>query len=726
MSTKRQPIQPPPGVGLKDYDAWLFGLGALANTAGVYVAAWKQGFDEVLEAETSRTGKAFAPFDPERDYARFVEGKSRDDGIREFLRDRGIALPEGTGGDPPGATTVEGVGIHVHDLVLHMLETKGVELHDGAKPLLEQLHERGVKIAVVCADEDSDALLQAAGIPELFAARIYGSASNGHRLSGKAALNVYLQGAKALGVDPRRTVLVENAVAGIQAGRAGRFGRVVGVGQRGDPGSHDDADTLRSDGADMVVDHLAELLGDGSAAEGPPLGPRKAFSAGLVTKAMSRHVVLVAAVTALGGLLFGYDTGVVSGALLFLHRDFGPVSSFDKELVVSLLLVGAVVGALGAGRVADRVGRRPTLLATAVVFILGVLAAAFSPSLGVLIAMRFVIGLAVGSASEVVPLFIGEAAPPKLRGALVSFNQLALTIGILVSFLVDYALAGTQDWRLMFGLAAIPATMLFIGMIFQDESPHWLIRKGRIDEARRVLAKVRPADAVETEIQDVQSLDTAKRRLRDLFQPSLRKVILVGVILAALQQVTGINTIIYYLPTLLKSAGFGSGSALLANVGNGIVNVGLTVVAIRLIDRVGRRPLLIGGLCGMTVGLLVVAIDFAVGGSHLHGTGAIVAVGAFLFYTGSFAIGLGPVFWLLISEIYPVDVRGQAMSLATMTNWGANFIVTISFLTLLDTIHGFGTFFLFALLALFAVLYCALRVPETKGESLQQIERELT
>lgn len=359
------------------------------------------------------------------------------------------------------------------------------------------------------------------------------------------------------------------------------------------------------------------------------------------------------------------------------------------------------------------------------VFIIGVLAAAFSPSLAVLIAMRFVIGLAVGSASEIVPLFIGEAAPPKLRGALVSFNQLAITSGILISFLVDYGLKGSEDWRLMFGLAVIPAALLFIGMLFQDESPHWLIRKGRIEDARHVLAKVRPAEAIEQEIHDVESLDVSKGRLRDLLKPSLRKVILVGVILAALQQITGINTIIYYLPTLLKNAGFGSGSALLANVGNGIVNVALTIVAIRLVDRVGRRPLLIGGLCGMTVGLLLVAVDFTISGGMLHGTASIVAVAALFFYTGSFAIGLGPVFWLLISEIYPVDVRGQAMSLATMTNWGANFIVTISFLTLLGAIHGSGTFFLFSALSIFAIFYCVMRVPETKGESLQQIEREL-
>lgn len=448
------------------------------------------------------------------------------------------------------------------------------------------------------------------------------------------------------------------------------------------------------------------------------------ISASATTPAMRRHVVLVASVTALGGLLFGYDTGVVSGALLYLHTSFGALTSLDKELVTSLLLIGALIGALGGGRVADAIGRRPTLLITAVVFIVGQLGAAFSPSLGVLIISRVVTGLAVGTASELVPLFIGEAAPPRLRGSLVSFNQLAITLGILVSFLVDYGLSASKDWRLMFGLAVVPAALLFGGMLFQDESAHWLIRQGRIDDARKVLTKVRSGAGVEEEIKDVQSLPRDKARFLDLFKPSLRKVVLVGVVLAALQQVTGINTIIYYLPTLLRGAGLRSSASLLANVGNGLVNVGFTIVAIFLVDRVGRRPLLIGGISGMTIGLLVVAIEF-LGGSKLHGTAATVAIVAFFFYTASFAIGLGPVFWLLISEIYPVDVRGQAMSLATMTNWGANFVVTISFLSLVGAIHAFGTFFLFAFLSVFALLYSLLRVPETKGQSLQEIERDM-
>lgn len=206
---------------------------------------------------------------------------------------------------------------------------------------------------------------------------------------------------------------------------------------------------------------------------------------------VAKAVRWTAAITALGGLLFGYDAGAVSGALLFLHTSFGAMSSFDKELVTGLLLIGAALGGIGSGRLADRIGRRPVILITAVVFVIGVMGAAFSPTFVSFVVMRFVIGLAVGSASMVVPLYISEMAPPRVRGALVSFNQLALTSGILISFLVDYSLSSSEDWRLMFGLATIPAVLLFVGMLTQAESPAWLIARGRLDEARRVLVRVR-------------------------------------------------------------------------------------------------------------------------------------------------------------------------------------------------------------------------------------------
>jgi sugar porter (SP) family MFS transporter len=443
-------------------------------------------------------------------------------------------------------------------------------------------------------------------------------------------------------------------------------------------------------------------------------------------QAIQRNVVIASGITALGGLLFGYDTGVVSGALLFLKNDFGGLSSFEQELVTSLLLVGAAVGALFAGRIADRVGRRLTVLGTALIFIVGVLLAAFTPTFPVLLVARIVIGLAVGAASMVVPLYIGEVAPPRIRGALVSMNQLAITSGILVSYLADYWLADTKSWRLMFGLAAIPAVLLFAGMVFQAESPHWLVMRGRDAEARRVLSRLRAPEEIEPEIAEVHRVaELEQLRTRDLLGAKLRPMLAVGVLLAIFQQVTGINTVIYYAPTLLQSAGFGTNGALLANVVNGGVNVIMTIIAIRLLDRVGRRTLLLAGTTGMAVGMFLTAFSFSAG-EQLHGARAVTAILGLLIYTGSFAVGLGPVFWLLIAEIYPLTIRGAAMSVATIANWAANFVVTISFLTIKNAIGGMGVFLLFGSLTVVALLYFWRKVPETKGKSLQELEQELT
>jgi sugar porter (SP) family MFS transporter len=436
-------------------------------------------------------------------------------------------------------------------------------------------------------------------------------------------------------------------------------------------------------------------------------------------------VVWLTAITALGGLLFGYDTGVVSGALLFLKDDFPHISSLQKEVVTSILLAGAATGAIGAGRVADRIGRQPTILVTAVIFVTGVLGAAFSPTFIVLLAAQVVIGLAVGSASIVVPMYIGEAAPPRFRGALVSCNQLALSSGILASYLVDYGLSASRDWRLMFGLACIPAVLLFLGMLAQPESPAWLVTHDRVSDARRVLSRLRPASAVEDELASIMTSAQGQRAsARELLGPSLRPMLALGVLLAVFQQVTGINTVIYYAPTLLNGAGLGSSAALLANVADGVVNVGMTLVAIRLLDRVGRRTLLICGTCGMAVALVTIALIFLTSGSRLSGAAAIVAIAALLAYIGSFAVGLGPVFWLLISEIYPVRVRASAMSAAASANWGANFVVTISFLSLLNAITAAGTFFVFAFFTLVAIAYMWRRVPETKGMRLEEISAQ--
>jgi sugar porter (SP) family MFS transporter len=268
--------------------------------------------------------------------------------------------------------------------------------------------------------------------------------------------------------------------------------------------------------------------------------------------------------------------------------------------------------------------------------------------------------------------------------------------------------------------------LLFVGMLTQAESPVWLVTHGRIADARKVLTRVRSEDHdVEAELEEISSLTNDRVSYRELLEPGVRKLVVIGVLLAVFQQITGINTVIYYAPTLLHQAGFGNSASLLANVGNGIVNVAMTVFAIRLIDKVGRRVLLLTGTIGMAIALLVLASTFALGGDTLGHTASIVAVVSLVVYTGSFAIGLGPVFWLLISEIYPARIRGKSMSIATIANWGANFVVAVTFLTLLNAISNAGTFFLMGFLSLVAVAYFWRKVPETEGLTLEEIEREM-
>ncbi len=308
-----------------------------------------------------------------------------------------------------------------------------------------------------------------------------------------------------------------------------------------------------------------------------------------------------------------------------------------------------------------------------------------------------------------------------------SFNQLAITLGILVSYLADYGLAQTKNWRLMFALAVIPAVLLLLGMVFQRESPHWLIRQGREDEAREVLLRVRDEGDIDAEIDEVRELARKEAGSKQLLlSPGVRGALFVGLALAVFQQVTGINTVIYYAPSLLQGAGLGDHAALLANVAVGAINVLLTILAIWLLDRVGRRPLLLTGTAGMVVGMAVTAISFLGHGTTLSHGNAIIAVIGLMIYTGSFAVGLGPVFWLIIAEIYPLGVRARAMSVATIGNWAANFVVTISFLTVLNAIGGAAIFAIFGALSLMALAYFWWKVPETKGRSLQEIEHDLS
>jgi len=439
-------------------------------------------------------------------------------------------------------------------------------------------------------------------------------------------------------------------------------------------------------------------------------------------KAARKGFVYVASsVAALGGLLFGYDTGVISGALLFVKRDFA-LSAWSQELVVSAVLAGAIVGAISAGLLADRFGRRLTVILTAGVFTLGAIAAAFAPSPGWLILARVVLGMAIGVASCVTPLYLSEISPPKIRGALVSLNQLAITVGILGSYLVDYAFAGSGQWRWMFGLAVVPALLLGLGMLFLPESARWLMKQGRGEDARHVLERIRPAVEVDGEYAAIlASLKEQEGGMRELMAPSVRRMLFLGVSLAVLQQVTGINTVIYYAPTILQQAGFGSAAqSILATAGVGVINVLMTVVAVRYLDRLGRRRMLYAGVVGMVVALAMLTVAFAL--PRLGTSLGWLTVAGLMIYVAAFAIGLGPVFWLLISEIFPLKVRGLGMSVASLANWGANLIVALTFLSL---VHGLGpaaTFALYGLVGLGTLGFIKKYVPETTGKSLEELE----
>lgn len=451
--------------------------------------------------------------------------------------------------------------------------------------------------------------------------------------------------------------------------------------------------------------------------------PTPGTGASLSSRAATRATIPIAIVAAVAGLLFGYDTGAISGAILFLKTDFH-LSAGSEEFVVAAVLVGAVFGAMAGGPLADRFGRRKMIIAAAIVFAAAAISTALAPTLGLLVAGRIGVGLAIGVASFTAPLYISEIAPSKIRGALVSLNQLALTSGIVLSYLTDYLFAKNGDWRGMFGVAAIPATILLVGMVLLPESPRWLLEHGREKQAEKVL--VRLHDDVRKEIAEIdRSLGPKSPGSSSLWAPALRPALIVGIGLAIFQQITGINTIIYYAPTIFEMAGVHSATvSILATVGVGMVNVFMTIVAIRLIDKVGRRPLLLTGTAGMVVSLGMLGLVF-----HLHNISGILAwvtAASLMIYVASFAVGLGPVFWLLISEIYPLAVRGRAMSLATVMNWAANLLVALTFLSLIQWAGRGNTFWIYGIIGLGTWVFAYKLVPETKGRSLESIEKEWT
>ncbi|OGO95217.1 MAG: MFS transporter [Coxiella sp. RIFCSPHIGHO2_12_FULL_42_15] len=438
---------------------------------------------------------------------------------------------------------------------------------------------------------------------------------------------------------------------------------------------------------------------------------------------MSFFVVLIACIAAVAGILFGFDTGVISGAILFIKQDFAPSNAL-YSLIMASVLVGALIGSGVSGRFADFFGRRTLLIITALIFIIGTLASALAHNAWSLIAARIVVGVAIGIASFTAPLYISEIAPARFRGALVSLNQLAITIGILCSYAVDMHFADVGNWRWMFGVGVVPALLLLLGMLILPRSPRWVALKGDISQARQILQLIRHNENVELELQEIQARVTGKVSWRLLFQRWLFPVLGVGLGLAFFQQCTGINTIIYFAPTIFQMAGYDTAAGAISTTAIvGVANVVFTIIALPLIDLWGRRPLLLLGLAGMALGLLLLSLAF-----HF-GTGALLlrwlTLLSMIIYIACFAMSLGPMMWLVISEIFPLQIRGLGSSLAVSVCWLFNGIVTFSFRYLLDTLGTAGTFCTYAIVCLLGWVFVKRFLPETKGVSLESIENNL-
>jgi sugar porter (SP) family MFS transporter len=465
------------------------------------------------------------------------------------------------------------------------------------------------------------------------------------------------------------------------------------------------------------------------------------------------YVILIAAIAAFGGLLFGFDTGVISGALLLIKNDpelvingMTQLPERTQEWIVSITVLGAAAGALSSGRITDVLGRKKVLIITAFIFAVGSVGLAMASSVFLLILWRLIVGIAIGVASYTVPLYISELSPTHVRGALVSINQLAITVGIFTSYLVDLGFANVDEgWRWMFIVGLIPSLILGIGMFFLPDSPRWLMTYKGEEKARKVLDKVGEYNKEEV-LSQIKSNIQAEKKEAGIFSVLgakwVRPALIIGIGIMLFQQFIGINTIIYYSPTIFEMAGFGADSAnavyeaILPSLPIGLVNVLFTIVSIYLVDRWGRKPLLYLGLIGMIIALVALGIGFtfhgAVGGAALKWISFV----SMIIYIPFFAISLGPIAWLLISEVYPTKIRGLGMSLATMVNWLCNFLIANTFLSLGKVTTGEmpnpagegmlvnpgGAFFIYAVIGVLGLIFVYSYIPETKGHSLEKIE----
>lgn len=466
----------------------------------------------------------------------------------------------------------------------------------------------------------------------------------------------------------------------------------------------------------MAPGETSRMAGDSRQLSDGRSGNQKAEKKGHLTG----YVYAVAFIAALGGFLFGYDTGVVSGAQKFFAPEFH-LSSTTQEIAVSAVLIGAVIGAIIGGRLADAFGRKKTLIAMGILFAVGAVLTAIAPSLWPFVAFRILVGIGIGASSVVAPMYTTELAPPERRGQMVFLFQFFVTLGILIAYVVDLVFADIGlSWRWMFGVALIPGVALGLGMFFLSDTPRWYASKGRWDEAKQVLARVAPGEEEEqTQAIRANIEQTEHSSWRELLRKGLRAALFAGILLAVFQQFTGINTVIYYAPIVVGYTGFGPKSGSLEGAAIvGVVNVLATIAAIFLVDRIGRRALLLTGVSGMLITLAAMGIMFHIGASHV----GIILLITLLVYIVCFAIGLGPVYWLMSSEIFPNRLRGSGASASSTANWASNLLVSITFLTLISSIGESLTFWIYGFFALLCLIYVWRAIPETKGRHLEKIE----
>jgi sugar porter (SP) family MFS transporter len=435
----------------------------------------------------------------------------------------------------------------------------------------------------------------------------------------------------------------------------------------------------------------------------------------------------VSFIAGLGGILYGFDMGVIAAALIFVRTSFG-LSTQMEEVLVSVVLVGSMIGALVGGTVADRIGRRATLVWGAILFILGSILAPLSPNVAVLIVARALLGVAIGFTSVTAPVYVSELAPPQSRGMLIGLYQFALTSGIALADLVGYWLAGQQGWRLMFGFGLIPAVFFLFMVLTVPESPRWLFAQNRVAEAESVLKSYTDEVGAKLLLEDIRvSLMTKMdRRWSTLWSPAVRGSLFIAVGFTVLQQVTGINTIIYYGPQIFSLAGITSNkNAIFATLLVAITNVLATVIALLLVDRLGRKPLLYAGIGGMTVSLFVLSLCFhnqAALGSSL----GVIATACLMFYITCFAFSMGPIAWILVSEVFPLRVRGRGVAAATLGSGTSNFLVSLTFLSLIKAAGNALTFAIYGVFCILTLFFVRFVIPETKGRELESISARQT